>query len=61
MASYVLAAVDWADVVCSGWHWFDFLPNKTGPVVSQDIMDPSRKGLVTVAGHLMTIRRVLQM
>lgn len=43
-----------------GWNWFHLLPGKTGPVVSQDIVDPARQGLVTVAGHLAALLRVLQ-
>lgn len=43
-----------------GCNWFHLLPSKTGPVVSQDIVDPARQGLVTVAGHLAALLRVLQ-
>lgn len=43
-----------------GWNWFHLLPSKTGPVVPQDIVDPARQGLVTVAGHLAALLRVLQ-
>lgn len=56
---YVPAAEDWF-IICPGRYWFHSLPHKTGPVVSQDIMDPPWHGLVTVAGHLRAILRVLK-
>lgn len=43
-----------------GRNWLHLLPGKTGPVVSQDIVDPARQGLVTVAGHLAALLGVLQ-
>lgn len=55
----VPAVEDWF-VILSGRYWCHFLPYKTGPVVSQDIMNPSWQGLVTVAGHLRALLRVLK-
>lgn len=56
---YVPAAEDWF-VICSGWCCFHSLPYETGPVVSQDIVDPPWQGLVTVAGHLRALLSVLK-
>lgn len=43
-----------------GKCWFLPLANKTGPVVSQDIMDPPWQGLVAVTGHLCALLSVLK-
>lgn len=42
-----------------GCNWFHLLPSKADPVVSQDVVDPARHGLVTVAGHSAALFRVL--
>lgn len=46
--------------ISMGWNWLHLLASKTGPVVTQDIVDPARQGLVTVAGHAAALFRVLQ-
>lgn len=46
--------------ISAGWNWLHLLPSETGPVVSQDVVDPARQGLVTVAGDAAALVRVLQ-
>lgn len=56
---YEPAAAEWF-VIWPWWDWFHLLPNKTSPVISQDIVDPPWQGLITVAGHLRAILSVLK-
>lgn len=60
MAVHLLPVAEEGFDILVGQNWLHLLPSKTGPVVSQDIVDPARQGLVTVAGHLAALLGVLQ-
>ena len=51
----VLQRVD----LCAGRYGLHSLGHEAGPVVTQDIVDPARQGLVAVAGHVLTLLGVL--